>query len=143
MCLLKVSAWPTIIRMIPLVIALALASSPAPPSRLTMADRRAILNVLRQPLEADLGKPVVFAVTELRSRAGWAFIQAEPQRPEGNPINGRAYFRERWADMDGLTTTAILRKRGARWQIVELRVGALDAWYCSYPPAQPFDPCRR
>jgi hypothetical protein len=128
-----------------LLYALALATGlgpPAPPTPISGPDRRAILSVLRGPVEQQVGKPVEFVVTALRGQRGWAFVQAEPQRPGGRPIDGRSYFAEDWENMDGLTTTAILRRRQGRWRIVEMKIGALDAWYCGHLPIEQFDPCK-
>ena len=124
-----------------LLLALAPAAAPEP-GAIDAADRRAILNALRAPIERQLGKPVEFVVTAMRGERGWVFVQAEPQRPSGRKINGRAYFPEDWEYMDGLTTTAILHKRAKRWRIRAMKIGALDAWYCSYLPANQFDPCK-
>ena len=122
---------------------LAIGPSPAAPAAaISASDRNAILNVLRTPVEQRLGKPVVFVVTALRGERGWAFVQAEPQRPGGRAIDGSSYFREEWEFMDGLTTTAILRKQNGRWRIRAMKIGALDAWYCGYLPPRQFDPCK-
>jgi hypothetical protein len=131
--------------MLAAVIALALAGPvplAAPGGTVSVSDRKAILDVLRGPVEKRVAKPVEFVVTELRGKGGWAFVQAEPQRPGGPAINGRAYFPADWENMDALTTTAILRKRQGRWRIVEMRIGALDAWYCGFLPAGQYDPCK-
>jgi hypothetical protein len=104
-------------------------------------ERKAILAALRLPVEAQLGRKVQFVVTRLRKERAWAFVQAEPQRPGGKPIDGRRYFGTNWENMDGLTTTAILRRSGRRWAIIELRIGATDAWYCGHVPVERFDPC--
>jgi hypothetical protein len=96
---------------------------------------------LRQPVEARLGRPIEFVVAMLRQNKTWAFVQAEPQRPSGKLINGRHLFGARWQDMDGLTTTAILHKGARGWRIVEVRIGATDAWYCGYVATEKFDPC--
>ena len=128
--------------MLLLVYALALVGAPAPPESIGGPDRKAILNVLRSPVEQRVGRPVEFVVTALRGKRGWAFVQAEPQRPGGRPIDGRPYFPDDWENMDGLTTTAILRRRQGRWRIVAMKIGALDAWYCGHLPVEQFDPCR-
>ena len=131
--------------MIPLLYAVALAIGPLPPppaATISASDRKAILTELRVPLEKRLGKRVVFVVTTLRVERDWVFAQVEPQRPGGREINGRVYFQHDWEYMDGLTTTAILRKRGTRWRILAMKIGALDAWYCGHFPAEQFDPCK-
>jgi hypothetical protein len=126
-----------------LLCAVALAAAHPPASApIGTADRKAILQALRAPVERQLGKPVEFVVSELRGEPGWVFIQAEPQRPGGRRIDGRSYFPDDWDNMDGLTTTAILRKSRGRWRVRAMRIGALDAWYCGYLPAGQFDPCR-
>jgi hypothetical protein len=121
--------------------ALAAIPSQATESAIAVSERKAILKALRGPTEKSLGAPVIFVVTTLRANPGYAFVQAEPQRPGGGRIDGRALYGEDWDNMDGLTTTAILRKSGRGWTIVERRVGATDAWYCGYVPVKRFDPC--
>ena len=131
--------------MTPLLYALALASGQLPTPLATTgsaSDRKAILAELRVPVEKRLAKPVVFVVTTLRLERDWAFAQVEPQRPGGRKIDGRAYFPREWEYMDGLTTTAILRKSGGRWRTLVMKIGALDAWYCGHFPAEQFDPCK-
>lgn len=121
-----------------LALALAPGQSPLQAAR---SERQAILNVIRVPLERRLGAPVELVVTTYRRKPHWAFVQAEPQRPGGRPINGRRYYGDDWTDMDGLTTTAIIRRTAGRWRLVELRVGATDAWYCGFVSRKSFDPC--
>jgi hypothetical protein len=131
--------------MLTLLFAVALASGALPPPpavTISASDRKAILSELRVPVEKRLGKRVVFVVTTLRVERDWAFAQVEPQRPGSRKIDGRVYFPDEWEYMDGLTTTAILRKRGARWRILAMKIGALDAWYCGHFPAEQFDPCK-
>ena len=120
---------------------LAASPSQAAESAIAVSERKAILQALRGPTEKSLGAPVIFVVTTLRANRDYAFVQAEPQRPGGGRIDGRALYGEDWDNMDGLTTTAILRKNGRGWTIVERRVGATDAWYCGYVPVARFDPC--
>jgi hypothetical protein len=129
-----------------LAIVLALTSLAAhaePSSAISRADRAAILDLLRDSLQRRVGPKVEFIVTDLRGRDGWAFVQAEPQRPGGRPIDGRTFFPSEWEYMDGLTTTALLQKRAARWRILKMKIGATDAWYCGHALRQQFDPCRR
>ena len=94
------------------------------------AQRRAILDALRPAVEARLGPNVEFRVTAIRVRQGWAFVIAEPQRRGGKPIDGYAIFGEDFRNMDGLTTTAVLRFQSDRWNLVDHAIGATDVWYC-------------
>jgi hypothetical protein len=104
-------------------------------------DRRTILETLRLPVEAKLRQKVEIVVTTFRKERAWVFVQAEPRRPGGKAIDGRGFFGSDWENMDGLTTTAILRRSRRRWHIVDLRIGATDAWYCGHVPAAQIDPC--
>ena len=103
------------------------ARSPASPGT---AQRRAILDTLRPAVEARLGPNVEFVVDRISVAPGWALVFADPQRRGGAPIDGRAVFGEDFANMDGLTVTAILRFQGGRWNLVDHAIGATDVWYC-------------
>jgi hypothetical protein len=111
------------------------------PSLTVESDRKSILDELRGPVQARLGSPVEFVVTTFLKDNDWVFIQAEPRRPGGKSIDGQRYNGADWDNMDGLTTTAILRKTKGSWKILELRVGATDAWYCGFVSTRQFDPC--
>jgi hypothetical protein len=73
---------------------------PAPPA-ISRADvavaqigspkRMAILDALRPRYEALFGKPVAFKTVQLQVAAGFAFVLVHPQRPNGTPIEKRAW----------------------------------------------------
>jgi hypothetical protein len=126
-----------------IVASTSIATYAAPSTAISRSDRAAILDLLRDRLQRRVGPKVEFVVTDLRGRDGWAFVQAEPQRPGGKAIDGRSFFPYEWEYMDGLTTTALLQKRGHRWRILEMKIGATDAWYCGHVSRQQFDPCSR
>src|SRR5688500_9726029 len=117
-----------LLTLLPLLI--AAASTPPAGSAL----RRDLLNALRPSIAARLGPNLEFVVTTIRVEKGWAFVMAEPQRRGGKRIDGRTYFPDMWDNMDGLTTTAILRQQNGRWKLVDSAIGATDVWYCG-PPA--------
>jgi hypothetical protein len=130
--------------MFPALLAIPLLAATAGhqlPTNAKQSERKLILDAMRVPLERSLKGPVEFVVVTYRRAPVWAFVQAEPHRPGGKLIDGRRYYGDDWLNMDGLTTTAILHKVAGRWKIVELRVGATDAWYCGFVPTKQFDPC--
>jgi hypothetical protein len=116
----------------------ALAVQHPPPQS---SARRAVLDAMRPAVEAKLGPNVEFVVDYIGIENGWAFVQAEPQRKGGKKINGKAYFRNDWQHMDGLTATAVLRFQYGRWNLVESRIGATDGWYCGEMPVARWAPC--
>jgi hypothetical protein len=96
------------------------------------AERRAILDALRGPVQRRLGPNVEFVVHETRVVGGWAYVLATPQRRGGRPIDPRilpGYDRD-----SGFDVTAILRSNGRRWRVVRHEIGAGDVWYCGMGP---------
>jgi hypothetical protein len=91
-------------------------------------ERKAIMDVLRVPVEADLRQKVVFKVQHLRIVGPWALARVVPIRPDGGDINyRRTRYREDLEDgaFDG-EGEALLRRNGSHWQLLEWRFGASD-----------------
>jgi hypothetical protein len=69
------------------VILLAISSISAQSGTYTpkpgSAERKAIMDAARVPVESELKKKVVFKVERLKVRAGWAFMMGVPQGPDG------------------------------------------------------------
>jgi len=103
------------------------AAAPASPQR------KAVLDALRPPVEAKIGRSVEFVVQVLRVEDGWAFVMADPQRKSGKPIDGNRYFDD-FDNMDGLRVDAVLRLERGRWRVVDHAFGATDVWYCDVGP---------
>ncbi|HEU0079986.1 MAG TPA: hypothetical protein VFQ76_20230 [Longimicrobiaceae bacterium] len=68
-------------------------------------ERRTILDALRAEMRRLDRWPVVFVVRQLRVQRGWAWLEVDPQSPDGSS----RYEPE----------AALLRRRSARWQVVE------------------------
>ena len=91
-------------------------------------ERKAIMDVLRVPVEADLRQKVVFKVQHLRIVGPWALARVVPVRPNGSEID---YTRTKYRDeleegaFDG-EGEALLRKDGNGWRLLEWRFGASD-----------------
>lgn len=94
------------------------------------ADRAAILEEVRVPVELMLHPPVEFVVKRINVGGGWAFVALEPQRPGGGriPVETTRFAQDAGA-MDGLTTFALLREANGRWHLIDWVVGPTDvAW---------------
>lgn len=98
------------------------------------AERRAITDALRAPVEKELKTRVVFKVYQLKVQDGWAFLRGVPQRPNGKPVDyTRTEYKER-IDLgmfdDGIS--ALLQKKGKRWVVVKYEIGATDVSYLGW-----------
>lgn len=91
-------------------------------------ERKAIMDVLRVPVEADLRQKVIFKVQHLRIVGTWALARVVPLRPDGSDIDySRTRYRDDLAEgaFDG-EGEALLRNDGSRWRLLEWRFGASD-----------------
>jgi hypothetical protein len=111
-------------------VALTFVGAAPAAAQVSGAQRRAILDALRPPIERRLQGPVEFVVRRIGMRDGWALVIADPQRPGGGRIDGRRIFGEDFENMDGLTVNGILRFSGGRWRLVDHAIGPTDVWYC-------------
>jgi hypothetical protein len=98
--------------------------SPKPGS----AERTALLDAARVPVERDLGQPIVFEVTTLRVTPDWAFIHGVPKRPDGKPVD---YSKSIYADeaKNGSFSgeaAVLLARDGTGWRVVTYAVGFGD-----------------
>jgi hypothetical protein len=113
------------------VVAIAGLLPAAASAQVVGAERRAILDALRPPIERRLGGPVEFVVRRIGVQNGWALVIADPQRPGGGRIDARRYFSaDDLETMDGLTVNGVLRLTGGRWRLVDHAIGPTDVWYC-------------
>lgn len=98
------------------------------------AERRAITDALRAPVEKQLKQKVVFKIDHLKVQNDWAFLRGVPQQPGGAALDykGTPYQTavEEGAFDDGFV--ALLRKRRGRWQVVQFVVGATDVPYVGW-----------
>ena len=88
----------------------AQVESPYTPAR-GSSERKAILDALRAEMRRFDARPVVFVVQHLKVQRGWAWLQVDPQSPDGKS----RYERE----------PALLRRTAGQWQVVE-RMPALS-----------------
>jgi len=95
------------------------------------AERKAILDTLRPPVQSTLHQPVVFKCDVFKVELGWAFVRGTPVRPDGGKIDYRktkykAALDEGFFD-DGFA--ALLRFKSGSWHITKWEIGATDvAW---------------
>lgn len=97
------------------------------------AERAAIMDTLRQAVEAEMRGPVEFVVTTIRVTPNWAFVQVEPQRPGGGVIDPEETgFAGDTDMMDGLTVYGLMGFQAGRWNLIDHMVGPTDVGYADW-----------
>jgi len=98
------------------------------------AERKAITDALRVPVERKLKQEVIFKIDHLRVQNGWAFLMGAPRRPDGGQIDYRntpyAEAQKAGAFDDGVM--ALLHKVGGQWRVVQYVIGATDVAYIGW-----------
>ena len=95
------------------------------------AERKAITDALRLPVQKKLKQEVVFKVDHLKVQNGWAFLMAGPQKPDGGAIDYRdtSYADAYDAGAFENNVIALLHKVGGQWRVVRYVIGATDVAY--------------
>lgn len=109
----------------------AKAASPIRTPAAGTPERKAIMDALRVPVQADLHQAVVFKVTDLRVSDEWAFLNGEPVRSDGSRVDYRkTRYQERISmGFFDYGISALLRKRQGQWQVVTYSIGHTDVIY--------------
>lgn len=91
-------------------------------------ERAAILDAFRAPMEAAIGGPIEFRVSQLRVYGDWAYVSATPRRPGGRAIDWSRtrYAADMQADAMSDLTLGLLRRAGRGWRVVTHAIGPTD-----------------
>jgi hypothetical protein len=92
------------------------------------AERAAILNALRVPVERELKQKIQFAVTNFKVQGNWAFLDGAPQNLSGDSPNyeNTVYGEAIEAGMFDNNFFALLRKSNGKWRVVKYQIGCTD-----------------
>lgn len=98
------------------------------------AERTAIMNALRTPVEKELKQKIQFSVNEFKTNGTWAFINGDPQSQSGGRPNykGTPYQQAINEDMFDNNFQAVLKKTGGRWKVVKYLIGCTDVCYATW-----------
>lgn len=98
------------------------------------AERTAILNALRVPVERDLKQKVVFVTDNLKVQGSWAFVGGTPQSPNGGAPNyaGTKYAEAENEGAFDNNLFALLRKTGGKWKVITYAIGCTDVCYTDW-----------
>lgn len=115
------------------LIAAASAQSVYTPER-GSAERKAIFDALRVPVEKELKQPIQFAVNDFNVSGNWAFIGGEPQNAAGGrpDYSGTEYAEAIEADAFDNNIFALLKKTGKKWKVITYAIGCTDVCYATW-----------
>ena len=95
------------------------------------AERKAIMDALRVPVERELKQKVVFVVDHIKVQGSWAFVNGSPQSPSGGQPDYRKteYWDAVESDAFDNNYFALLRKTRGKWQVSTYAIGCTDVCY--------------
>ena len=95
------------------------------------SERKALMDVLRIPVEKDLNKKVLFKVDHLKVQGDWAFMRGVPQQPNGGRMDyrGTEYQQAIKAGFFDDWICALLKNQNGKWQVITYVIGATDVVY--------------
>ena len=98
------------------------------------AERKAIMDALRLPVEKQLGKQVIFKVERLNVQDDWAFMTGVPKQANGQAMDyrGTPIYQSFKDGMFSDFVCALLRKKGDKWQVVIHKLGPTDVPYVDW-----------
>jgi hypothetical protein len=98
------------------------------------AERKAILDALRIPVERELKQKIVFATDNFNVRGNWAFVSGNPQTPDGDSPNyrGTPYYEAQQEGIFDNNFFALLKKTSGRWRVVTHAIGCTDVCYLDW-----------
>lgn len=116
-----------------LISAIATAQSVYTPAK-GSAERKAILDALRIPVERELKQKIIFNARYFNVAGRWAFVGGDPLAPGGGrpDYRGTEYQNAIDADMFDNNFFAILQKTGTKWKVVHYDIGCTDVCYASW-----------
>ncbi len=98
------------------------------------AERTAIFNALRVPVEKTLKQKIQFSADHFNVQGSWAFLSGEPQNSSGGKpdFKGTEYQEAIDAGMFDNNFFALLKKTRGKWKVVTYQIGCTDVCYYTW-----------
>lgn len=95
------------------------------------AERTAIFNALRVPVEKELKQKIQFSVQNFKVQGNWAFLEGVLQNTAGGEPNFKITDYQKRIDVDVFDNNifALLKKTGGKWKIVTYQISCTDVCY--------------
>ena len=112
----------------------SIAAQPAYTPEKGSAERAAILDALRIPVERDLKQKIVFAADHFKVQGNWAYLSGAPQAAAGGQPNYRKT--KYWDAVDSGAFDhnffALLKKTAGKWKVTVYAIGCTDVCYADW-----------
>ena len=99
------------------------------------SQQSAALEALRTPIENELGQPVVFVTDRFEISDGWAFVDGQTVKPDGDSIDyTQTPYKE--AVKQGAFDdhfSALFHLENGAWKVTIYRIGATDVPWVEWP----------
>jgi hypothetical protein len=98
------------------------------------AERKAILDALRIPVERELKQPIVFVSDHFKVQGAWAFVSGTPRSPDGGMPNykGTKYAEAQREGFFDNNFFALLKKTAGKWKVTTYAIGCTDVCYSEW-----------
>jgi len=112
----------------------SLAAVPYSPPR-GSAERKAILEAVRKPVERGMKQKVIFIVDRLRVQGKWAFVRARPRSPAMKMLSfkGTRWEQDHKGGFIDDGVVALLRKDARGWLVIQWVMGPTDVAWDPWP----------
>lgn len=98
------------------------------------AERKAILDALRIPVERELNQKIIFSADDFNVLANWAFVSGKPQSENGGqPDYSGTKYEEAYSEgaFDD-NFFALLKRTNGKWRVVTFAIGCTDVCYSDW-----------
>jgi hypothetical protein len=96
------------------------------------AERTAILNALRVPVEKQLKQRIVFVTDNFNVRGSWVFVSGRPTTPSGGEPSLKGTIFEGEEEMLDDNFFGLLKRTGGKWKVVAHALGCTDVCYAHW-----------
>jgi hypothetical protein len=117
-----------------LILAAGTAAQDVHTPEKSSAERKAILDALRVPVEKELKQKIIFVIDNFKVQGAWAFVSGTPQDEDGEKPNytGTPYQEAVEAQMFDNNFFALLKNTGGKWRVVARAIGCTDVCYATW-----------
>lgn len=95
------------------------------------AERREVFDAMRGSIESDLQQPVIFVVRTIRVCGAWAFVVAEPVKPDGGAIKWQSTICK--GDVSHLVGALVQRGATGAWTLKDYALCPADVVWENWP----------